>query len=491
METKRLSRRDFIRMGTVAAGGAALAACAPSAPEVIREEVEVTRIVEVEGETVIEEVLVTAEPPPQELVEISFMGWGGPEEDQGVRDLIFRFEYLNPDIKVEWLHTPQDYMPKLMSMFAAGTPPDTMFTPQDFYKTFCQDGLMLDIQDFLDADAILADPDYFLQPHEDRRSAYKGRWHGIGCCWVGQHIFYNADMFKEAGIEPPTCDPDEAWSWDYFLETAKEFTLDSNGNHPYDSGFDPDDIAQWGVNWNTGGHFTASIAFMNGVLPLDEEANKFQYDDPAAIEALQNIADLVYKHHVAPLGTNKQDLGMSNAQMLDNRRLPMHIGGTYELARMSWGGAFKSTLGVACVPKMERSGAIVVADVRAATQATKHPEAAYKWVRMTGDPFYQRIFLEMGLWWPNQTALMTPEGLESWVIPRESPTQGVHPDGYYELVDKYVRDHTDSWICPPGFSEAHDILMAGLDNLWNGTQTAQEAVADAVPAANEVLAAAA
>jgi hypothetical protein len=39
-----------------------MAACAAPTPEVITEEVEVTRVVEVAGETVIEEVVVTATP---------------------------------------------------------------------------------------------------------------------------------------------------------------------------------------------------------------------------------------------------------------------------------------------------------------------------------------------------------------------------------------------------------------------------------------------
>ena len=489
MADRRMNRRDFLRLGTLAVAGGALAACAPSAPEVIREEVpvevEVTRVVQVEGETVVEEVIVTTTPAPREMVEISFMGWGGPEESQAVLDLISRFEYLNDDIKVNWLHTPQDYMPKLMSMFAASTPPDTLFTPQDFYKTFCRDGLMLDIQDQMDADSVLGDADYFLQPQEDARSAYNGRWHGIGCCWVGQHLFYNADMFVDAGIEPPSNDPDEAWEWDHFLEMARELTLDSSGNHPYDGGFDANDIVQWGINWNTGGHFTYSMPYMNGVQPLDEESNKFQFDDPAAIEAVQNVADLMHKHHVAPVASNFEDLGMSVTQMLENRKVAMHIGGTYELA---WTCKIEANLGTACPPKMARTGAIMVADVRGAVKATKHPEAAYKWVRMTGDPFYQSTFLKIGLWWPNQTALMTPEGLDSWITERMSPTEGVHPSGYHILVDKYVRNHTDTWRCPPDFPEADQIIDAGLEEVWGGTKTASEAMQVAVPAANAILA---
>jgi len=466
MSSHNLSRRQFLRLAGLSVTATAIVACVPpTAPQQ-----------QAAGEKA----------PVGEQVNISFMGWGGPGESQAVLDMIDRFEGENPDIKVSWLHTPQDYMPKLMSMVAAATPADTLFTPQDFYHTFCRDGLMMDIQDQLDADPVLNDPNYFLQPQEDRRSAYNGRWHGIGVCWVGQHMFYNADMFVDAGIEPPTTDPDKAWSWDHFLEVARELTLDDNGNHPYDSGFDPDNIVQWGVNWSaTGGHFLASVPYMNGVLPLNPETNKFQYDDPAAVDALQKVADLTNLHYVSPRSSNFNDLGMSVTQMLESRKVAMHIGGTYEL---TWTHLIEATLGVATPPKMKQTGAILVADVRGAMAATKHPEAAYKWVRMTGDPVYQSTFLKIGLWWPNQTSLMTPEGLNSWIDERKSPTEGVHPPGYYELVDKYVRNHTDSWICPPDFPEAQQIITSSLEGLWNGNKTAQEAVQDAVPAANEVLA---
>ncbi len=468
MQSKAISRRNFVRFAGLTGVAAALTACAPPAPAKAPDAKDAP----------------SGKPVGAEKANISFMGWGGPEESQAVLDMIKRFEELNPEVKVAWQHTPEDYMPKLMSMIAAGTPPDTLFTPQDFYKTFCKQGLMLDIDDQLKADKTMDTKTYFLQPQEDSRSAYNGRWHGIGVCWVGQHLFYNADMFKEAGIEPPSTDPAKAWSWDHFVEVAKQFTKDSKGKHPDDAGFDATDIVQWGVSYETGGHFQQSMPLMNGVDALDSTTNKFQYDNPAAVEAFQNVADLMHKHHVAPLAANFKDLGMSFDQMLDNRKLAMSINGTYVLA---WTHKIKATLGVAVPPKMKQSAAAVVADVRAAMKATKYPDAAYKWVRMTGDPTYQSTFLKIGLWWPNQTALMKPEGLKSWIIDRKSGTEGIHPPGYYELVDKFVRNNTKAMVCPPGFPEADKIVSSGLESVWNGTTTAQEAVKGFIGKANDVL----
>ncbi|MFN8488041.1 MAG: extracellular solute-binding protein [Caldilineaceae bacterium] len=466
MDRKTVSRREFLRMSAVIAFGVGVAACQPAPGQPAAGAGKATQ-------------------PGAETVTISFMGWGGPEEAQAVLDLIARFEEKNPGVKVTWLHTPEDYMSKLTAMIAANTPPDTLFTPQDYYKTFCKQGLMLDIQPWLDTDPVLKDKNYFLQPQEDSRSAFEGKWHGIGCCWVGGHLFYNADMFKEANIEPPSTDPDKAWTWDHFVEVAKQLTLDSKGKHPGDAGFNPQDIVQWGVDHQTGGYFPETFLYQNGVDSYDPASNKFKFAEAAATEGLQNVADLMFKHHVAPIASNLKDLGMSNTQMLENRKLAMAVDGTYALA---WTHKIKATLGVACLPKMQRTGTIVVADVRAAMKATKHPEEAYKWVRMTADPVYQSTFLKIGLWWPNQTALMTPDGLKSWINERKSPTEGVHPPGYYDLVDKYVRNHTEAWLCPPGFAEAKQIVVSALESVWNGTQTAQQAMEGSIDKANAVLA---
>jgi len=65
---KTLSRRDFLRGATLTATAMVASACATPAPEVVTEQVEVTRVVEIEGETVvetvIEEVVVTTTPVP-------------------------------------------------------------------------------------------------------------------------------------------------------------------------------------------------------------------------------------------------------------------------------------------------------------------------------------------------------------------------------------------------------------------------------------------
>ena len=83
------------------------------------------------------------------------MGWGNPGEDAGVKNAIAQFEKENPNIKVEWLHTPDQYAEKFLALVAAGTPPDTAFVGSDVYRTYIKDKLLLDITDFKEADALV------------------------------------------------------------------------------------------------------------------------------------------------------------------------------------------------------------------------------------------------------------------------------------------------------------------------------------------------
>ncbi|MBN1812811.1 MAG: extracellular solute-binding protein [Anaerolineae bacterium] len=162
MTQKTFSRRDFLCASALTAAGAALAACCPQPST---EPVIITQVIEKEGEQVVvtveteKEVVVQATPPPEETVEITFMGWGGTEEDEGVRSAITVFEGAEPNIKVNWLHTPENYAQKMLAMVAAGTPPDTAFIGGPDYRTYCRDGLLLDITDMLKADLVVGAPD--------------------------------------------------------------------------------------------------------------------------------------------------------------------------------------------------------------------------------------------------------------------------------------------------------------------------------------------
>jgi multiple sugar transport system substrate-binding protein len=480
MSHKRLNRRDFLRLGALTTAGTVLAACAPApTPEVVE------KVVTKEVEKVVKEtVVVQATPAPEEVVEITFMGWGGPEEDEGVRAAITVFQGAEPNIKVTWLHTPETYSEKMLAMVAAGTPPDTAFIRNQDYITYVHEGMLLDITDMLKADPVVGRPGYFIEPQETERSTYQGRWYGIGSCWTGSHIYLNADIFEEAGIEPPSNDPDQAWEWDHFVEVARELTLDANGKHPGESGFDVNNVERWGVYWDKWWMQLLGPIESNNGKYIDPDTGLLGLDQPAAIEAIQRLADLSLVHQVAPLSAVLTQLGMTNTQMLETGKLAMAIDGSWALA---WMRKIAPTLGTAVLPKIQQPATGLQAHLHSVFAGSKHPEAAWRWVRFLATEFYQLHFLKMGLWLPSQTDLMTEEGLKKWMTPRVNAAEGVHPPGYDLIVTEYVPKYGHILYQPPGYQKVETILTPAFDAIWIGDKTAEQALLEVVPEGNAVF----
>ena len=95
------------------------------------------------------------------------------------------------------------------------------FSGRRHYRDFVVLGAAMDVTEQLHADPVLGAPDYFLQPQETERATVNDKWFGIGSCWVAPHIYYNADLLAEAGIDPPSPNPAEAWTFDHFREVGR------------------------------------------------------------------------------------------------------------------------------------------------------------------------------------------------------------------------------------------------------------------------------
>jgi multiple sugar transport system substrate-binding protein len=454
-----LSRRDFLRLSSASAAFAAAGLHIPEA--------------------------ILRSPRFQEAVNITFGGWGATAEDEGVQAAIAAFQEEHPEIAVTWQITPQaaDYMQVLLTNFAAQTAPDTSFIISDGYESLRSQGVLLDITDRIMNDPLLGQEGYFLEPQESNRCAdSQGRWHGIGSCWVTPHIYYNAALFEEEGITPPGFKEGEIWDWDTFVQVAKQLTIDGNGLHPDDEGFDPENIQRWGVDWPLWWQPAGSLIYSNGGSYVNEEG-LLALDSPEALEALQNLSDLIYVHHVAPRTASLADLGMTNSQMVDSGRLAMAVEGSWALSWMN-PSLMSVPLGTGAIPMMKQPASIMQAHFHSVIASTANPDAAWEWVRYLATPFYQTQFLKIGLWLPSQTALTTEEALETWI------TEGIHPENYVDLVTDYLPNHGVALRIPAGYIEADSsFITPAFQALAEGTPAA-DVFPDAVAQANDIIRAA-
>jgi multiple sugar transport system substrate-binding protein len=409
---------------------------------------------------------------------ISMMGWGSPLEKENVDKGLKTFQASHPDIEVEWIHVPEDYDTKLKTSLAGGSPPDVFWStnPRDYIAR----GVALDVTANITADPTLGAPDYFIQPQEKNRSTVNDKWYGIGSCWVLTHLYYNVELFEKAGIDPPSADPANAWTWDQFLDVSRRLTFDSSGKNPDQEGFSVDDTQQWGTFWPTYYIQRDAMILSNGGTNYTD-AYECKYGEPAAIEALQAVADLTTKHHVAPLGAMATQLGMDQNQMLASGKVAMLADGSWALLDIAKMG-FK--FGCAVLPKMKEPVTGSLAHLHMIQKKTEQPDAAWQLLAYLSSDDYQRGLCQVGLWLPSHTSLISTDGLATWI------TAGVHPDGYDLIASKYLRENSQSYYYPAGFQEADQLVTSALDPVWIGDKTVDEAIngSSLIADVNKVLA---
>jgi sn-glycerol 3-phosphate transport system substrate-binding protein len=117
-------------------------------------------------------------------------------------------------------------------------------------------------------------------------------------------MYYNADMFAEAGLEPPT-------SWQSWAEAAQALTVQDG------------DTTNWGLHFSSDWPYWLfqPLAIGAGQNILEDDCTVV-FDDPAVIEAIQFYIDLSAKYGAMPAGvqaswaTDTSDLASGATAMI-------------------------------------------------------------------------------------------------------------------------------------------------------------------------------
>ena len=268
----------------------------PPPAEETEEEIEVEPEEETEEEAAPEP---TATPIVAEAGEgdIEIIYWNGLTGSDGVTmvEIVEQFTQENPDVSVrvemmEW----GTYFDKLMTSLVSGDPPDLFLLHEYEIPQFASRGVLMETTDWYASNGgTIPDDDFFPQTYD--ALLYEGKRYGVPVDVHGWGVWINRALFEEAGLDPDT-PPANA---EEFLAMARQLTLDENGNHPGDEGFDPDNVVQWGthVSWMRPTFLTTLWQF--GGDWLDEDGNA-TINGEEAQQAVQFWYDLIYEEHVAP-----------------------------------------------------------------------------------------------------------------------------------------------------------------------------------------------
>ena len=73
---------------------------------------------------------------------VQFASWGSKSEIDILKPLLSEFEKENPDIKVDFMHIPQNYFQKIHLLFASNTAPDVIFINNLYLPIYANAGLL-------------------------------------------------------------------------------------------------------------------------------------------------------------------------------------------------------------------------------------------------------------------------------------------------------------------------------------------------------------
>ena len=202
------------------------------------------------------------------------------------------FERENPGVKLKPIYTGtyQDSITKALTAVKSGEPPVTSIL------------LSTDMYTLIDEDAIVPFDDLVKTP-EDRawlKSFYPafmensqtgGKTWGIPFQRSTVVLYYNKELFKEAGLDPNK--PPQNWKEQ--VEYAQKLTRrDASGN-----------VTTWGIQIPSSGFpywLFQSLAIQAGTNLMNATGTQTYYDRPEVIEGLQYWVDLVKKYKVHPEG---------------------------------------------------------------------------------------------------------------------------------------------------------------------------------------------
>ena len=211
---------------------------------------------------------------PQDKIVLTVSFTTGADERAALETVIKEFMAEHPNIIVKPLYMPGRYYEKVKVMLAGGNPPDLMWMGQGF-AMFATRGAFLDIDDLY---GDLNPDDFYMEAV----NWYKlnGRLHGFPYGVDVNNVFYNKDLFDDAGVSYP----DDNWTVDDFLDAAKALTQDVDGDGMVD---------QYG--------FAGSLPIgIYGDSLLSDDGSECTIDAPGAIRLQQLNIDLVNKYKISP-----------------------------------------------------------------------------------------------------------------------------------------------------------------------------------------------
>lgn len=389
----------------------------------------------------------------EEVTTITWAFWGSPEEAASHQRVGEAFMAEHPEIKLEYLNEPwNDYFTKMQTLWASGDPtaiPDVLFlwpTPR-----YAAEGVLENLDPYIEQSGYDLN-DYW--PALLESASYDGSVYGLPRDISVEALYYNKDIFDEAGVEYPT----DEWTWDDLLAAAQKLSVvEANGR-----------VSRYALAME-GGKYQLWIGQNKGSI-FDDMRNpsKCTMAEPAAMEAIKFFADMM-NNNLAMRDANLSEAG-GDAAVFQSGQAAMIIQNSSRVSAFNQAGINYDVAPVPIPEGGQRSGPAGGA-AWVMSSASDNKEAAWTFLSwLQSEEGGQRLYTEAGEIFP---ALQSTAQSEAFLESGQPPAnrQAFLTEGENAKVGRFGYfpewDEIDSSIIGPN-----------LQRVWAGEATPEEVLPD-------------
>lgn len=381
----------------------------------------------------------------------------------GFQHLVDQFQQENPNIKWVGIESPYDQMmPKLITLAAGGQPPDGTSMDNTEINEVALRGLVKDLEPYATSDKAVNMDDFYKARLDEQR--WKGKLYGMPIDMGSSAIYYNKDAFDKAGLKYP----DPKWTWKDVFDLGQKLTIDKNGKHPDESGFDTGNVTQWGFQFRQEPYRFYNIAHgYNGMEFFDKDLTKTRFNEPEGIEAMQTFADLINKQHYSPSPAQTTAQKAGGLQPFTSGLYAMEFNWIGLIAYLHQAGAKVQNYDVVNLPESDHAAQEVGGQGFVIVDKAKQADAAWAWTKyMVGDEAQKYLGVN-GVWFPSR------KSMAQYGWPTDHKPANFVP-AFYDQVDKHG---VACWWFVPGWNQWQQMITNEMDALWTGRSDAKTVAA--------------
>ncbi|MFI5012364.1 MAG: ABC transporter substrate-binding protein [Hyphomicrobiales bacterium] len=368
-------------------------------------------------------------------LKVVWMGW--PEEQ--VMPLMREVEKRNPKIKlaVERIPFNQIFQTLEVRLNARGPDPDIFIVDSPLTASYAARGHLMELDGLIDNSR--------FAPSAIAAASYQGKIYSAPFGSSMQELYYNAAMFKAAGIEPPSADPAKRWTWEQVLEAAKKLTKPSEGvwGFVFEQSERPYQLLPLGQS-------------LGGKALSDDGLKATGYiDSEPFVEAYTFMQKLYTEWKVSPQGQFDTAL---TPELFGSQKAAMLLGNTFDLDTFQTKYP-KTEFGAAPHPYFAKGKPVTPTGAWhfGVNARTQQKEAVSQFVREMLSDDLQDMWFKLRPYLPVVKAI--------WQ--REAQVFSAHP--LWKIVEYDLNNTAVARPATPGWREYEDIVRVALRDIQTGS----------------------